>query len=90
MGQDKMRRHAAGAETVGARFRQEIEHAEARGIARADMTLRLTLGDVNKLQRDRSLPVADISFADGVMRFLGVAIDQGGVAESSLHCGELE
>jgi hypothetical protein len=75
---------------VALRFRQEIEHAEARGVARADMTLKLTLGDVNKLRRDRSLPVADISFAGGVMRYLGVAIDQGGVAESSLHCGEME
>jgi hypothetical protein len=54
------------------------------------MTLKLTLSDVNKLQRDRSLPVVDISFAGGVMRYLGVAIDQGGVSESSLYCGELE
>jgi hypothetical protein len=54
------------------------------------MTLKLTLGDVSKLQRDRNLPVDDISFAGGVMRYLGVAVDQGGVAESSLHCSDPE
>jgi hypothetical protein len=85
-----MPRPASSAQTVAVRFRQDIEHAEARGVARVDMTLKLTLGDVNKLRRDRSLPVADISFAGGVMRYLGVAIDQGGVAESSLYCREPE
>jgi len=73
---------------VAVRFRREIEHAEAGGAARADMTLRLTLGDVSKLQRDRNLPVTDISFAGGMMRYLGVAIEQGGVAESSLFRGD--
>ena len=85
-----MPRPAAGAQNVAVRFRQEIEQAEARGIARVDMTLKLTLGDVHKLQRDRSVPIADISFAGDVMRYLGVAIDKGGVVESSLYCGGLE
>jgi hypothetical protein len=90
MGPGKVPRAAAGAQTVAVRFRQEIEQAEARGVVRADMILKLTLNDVNKLQRDGDLPLADISFAGGVMRYLGVAIIQGGVAESSLHCGDLE
>lgn len=66
------------------RFRGQIEAAEAAGIARDDMTLRLTLGDVHLLKRDPGLALADISFAGGVMRFLGVKIEQGGVAESML------
>jgi hypothetical protein len=65
-------------------FRSEIEKAEAEGVAREDMTLRLTLRDVNQLRRDGSLPVADISYADGAMRYLGVKVAQGGVAESVL------
>jgi hypothetical protein len=65
-------------------FRGEIERAEAGGVSRDAMTLHLTLADVSQLRRDRSLPVEDISFAGGVMRYLGVAIVQGGVAESAL------
>ena len=76
----------ARAKTVAVRFRYEIEQAEARGADRAAMMLRLTLGDADKLKRDRDLAITDISFTDGVMRYLGVAIAQGGVAESSLDC----
>jgi len=65
-------------------FRDAIEKAEADGIARADMLLRLTLGDVHKLKRDPDLALADISFAEGTMRFLGVKVEQGGVAASAL------
>lgn len=70
--------------TPGVRFHEQIEKAVAEGADPADMTLRLTLGDVSLLKRDRTLAVADISFAQGVMRFLGVRIEQGGVAESQL------
>jgi hypothetical protein len=70
--------------TPAIRFRSEIERAEADGIPREDMTLRLTLSDVHKLKRDPDLAVADISFGDGVMRFLGVRIEEGGIAESAL------
>jgi len=48
------------------------------------MTLHLTLNDVNQLRRDATLPVADLSFAGGVMRFLGVRVEQGGVSTSVL------
>ena len=71
-------------EPVGNRFRREIEQAEARGADRRTMTLKLTLGDASTLRRDRSLALTDISFGEGGMRYLGVAINQGGVAESSL------
>ena len=47
-------------------FRSQIAAAEADGVRRDDMTLRLTLSDVTALKRDRDLPVADISFAGGV------------------------
>lgn len=66
------------------RFRAEIEKALGEGLAREDLTLRLTLGDVSLLKRDRNLPVADISFAAGAMRFLGVRIEEGGVIRSEL------
>jgi hypothetical protein len=68
-------------------FRSLIEAAEAEGVRKEDMTLRLTLNDVIALKRDRELPVADISFIGGVMRYLGVKIEQGGVAESVLDRG---
>jgi hypothetical protein len=67
------------------RLRNEIEKAEADGVRREDMLLRLTFGDVSQLKRDTSLAVEDISFAGGVMRFLGVRIEQGGVVESVLE-----
>jgi hypothetical protein len=71
--------------SAAAHLRQEIEKAEADGVSRASMTLKLTYGDVHQLKRDPDLPLTDISFADGVMRFLGVKVEQGGVAESSLQ-----
>jgi hypothetical protein len=69
---------------TGAHFRNEIEKAEAAGAVRADMILRLTLSDVSRLRRDRNIAVTDISYVDGVMRFLGVRVDEGGVTTSVL------
>lgn len=78
----------AGRRAVAAvHFRAEIEKAVAEGVAREDMMLRLTLNDVNQLRRDGSLPVSDISYADGVMRYLGVKVEQGGVPQSELARG---
>lgn len=65
-------------------FRSEIEKAEAAGASRDDMLLHLTLSDVSQLRRDRTLALTDINFAGGTMRFLGVKVEQGGVAESVL------
>jgi len=50
------------------------------------MTLKLTFYDHSRLLRDPSLAVADISFAKGVMSYLGVAVTLGGVTESALDC----
>ena len=68
-------------------FRSQIEAAEAEGVDKDDMTLRLTLRDATALKRDRDLPLADISFTGGVMRYLGVKVEQGGVPESVLDRG---
>ncbi|MBW8814356.1 MAG: hypothetical protein JF588_13090 [Caulobacterales bacterium] len=69
------------------RFRTQIEAALAEGVAREDMTLRLTLRDATLLSRDPATPVADISYAGGAMRFLGVKIEKGGVPDSVLDRG---
>ena len=68
----------------GGLFRKQIEAALAEGATVEDLTLRLTHGDVVKLKRDPSIPLADISFAGGVMRFMGVKVEQGGVPASAL------
>ena len=65
-------------------LREKIESAEADGLDRPQMMLRLTHGDVSLLKRDPALALADISFADGVMRFLGVKVEEGGVTVSEL------
>jgi hypothetical protein len=67
-----------------ARFRPQILDAIAAGVALEAMTLRLTLQDANRLARDRNTPVADIRYNDGVMYFLGVKVEAGGVAKSVL------
>lgn len=74
--------------TPDQRFRRQIEAAVAEGVAPEDMTLRLTLRDASRLARDPTTPVADIAYTDGVMRFLGVRVEQGGVPESALDRGE--
>lgn len=66
------------------RFRMAIESAEGEGVARADMVLHLTHRDTAGLKRDRTVPVEDISFAGGVMLFLGVPVVSGGAEESFL------
>lgn len=71
--------------TPGVRFREQIEAAVAEGVAPDDMVLRLTLRDTSLLSRDPAVAVTDISYAGGVMRFLGVRIEKGGVAESVLE-----
>jgi len=65
-------------------FRKAIEAAGAEGLAPDDMVLHLTLRDAHLLKTDRDVPVEDVSFADGGMRFLGVPVIQGGVAVSFL------
>jgi hypothetical protein len=65
-----------------------IEAAEADGVKRAAMTLRMTLRDVSELKRDPKVPMADISYGPDGMKYLGVAVDQGGVTQSTLDRGD--
>lgn len=65
-------------------FRRAIETAEADGLTRTQMVLHLTHRDVHGLKRDPGIPLADISFADGVMHFIGVRIAQDGPSVSFL------
>ncbi|MBV8684842.1 MAG: hypothetical protein JO111_18360 [Caulobacteraceae bacterium] len=71
-------------------FREGIEKAEAAGLARAGMILRLTRADESKLKRDPSLAISDISFSEGTMRFLGVKVELGGVTVSALEHSQPE
>lgn len=76
---------AAPRPTVAMRFRTEIQHAASEGVVLDELALHLTLGDVELLKRDRSLPVADISFTGGTMRYLGVKVVKGDVPASELR-----
>jgi hypothetical protein len=74
--------------TAAEEARLAIEQAEADGVDRADMTLRMTLRDVSELKRDHKVPMADIRYGPDGMRYLGVAVDQGGVTQSILDRGD--
>jgi hypothetical protein len=65
-------------------FRHQIERAEADGLGRGQMTLRVTHADASLLKRDREIAVSDISFNDGEMRFLGVRVEIGTATVSEL------
>ena len=79
------RRRGSAAEEA----RLAIEQAEQDGVARADMTLRMTLRDASEMKRDPKVAMADISYGPDGMRYLGVAVDQGGgVTQSILDRGD--
>ena len=71
--------------SVAERFRTEIASASAEGVDLHNLALHLTLGDVELLKRDRALPVTDISFTGGTMRYLGVKVVKGNVGASELR-----
>ena len=73
--------------TPDSRFRGQISAAVAEGFDPAEMTLRLTYADAAAMARDKVTPIADISYAGGVMRFLGVRVEKGGVDASALDRG---
>ncbi len=77
--------HVPRRPTVAFRFRAEIQQAASQGVSLDQMALHLTLGDAELLKRDRAVPVADISFADGVMTYLGVKILKGDVSVLNLQ-----
>jgi hypothetical protein len=68
----------------GQKFRVAIEQALKDGIDADALQLRLTLGDLSRLKRDRDTPAADIRFEDGEMRYLGVKVVAGDVQTSAL------
>jgi len=75
--------------TAAEEARYAIEQAEADGVARKAMTLRMTLRDASELKRDPKVPMADIAYGPDGMTYLGVAVDQGGgVTQSVLDRGD--
>ena len=81
--------HALAAEGCHVAVVYARSKAEADGVARDAMTLRMTLRDASELKRDPKVAVADITFGEGGMRYLGVAVDQGGgVTQSILDRGD--
>lgn len=70
--------------SVLAELRGAISAAEAQGIARDAMVLRLTHRDDAMLKRSPDVTVDEIAFADGRMRFLGVLVETGEVTVSRL------
>lgn len=82
--QKPARRRGSSAEEA----RLLIEAAEADGVKRSAMTLRMTLRDVSELKRDPKVAMADISYGPDGMKYLGVAVDQGGVTQSTLDRGD--
>ncbi|HEY9218441.1 MAG TPA: hypothetical protein VIO94_10360 [Phenylobacterium sp.] len=75
--------------TVATHFGAAIATAVEEGTPEGDMTLKLTLSDFADLKRDQTIPVADISFRGGEMRFRGVKVTGGGVETSHLDRGAL-
>ncbi len=74
-------------ESPAKRFAREIREAEAAGTALDTLKLRLTLMDASKIKRDSTIALADVSFANGRMRYLGVRVSEGGVRSSELTSG---
>ena len=69
---------------LGQRFKAEIEKATADGAAPSELVLQLTRADASKMKRDPAIPMEDINFADGEMRYLGVRVAEGTVKTSAL------
>ena len=65
-------------------FRSAIDAAIADGFEREKIVLRLTLRDSAALRRNPTVPLEDISYSEGVMRFLGVTVVEGGVEYSEV------
>jgi hypothetical protein len=68
----------------GKKFRTAIEQARLDGVDDSALLLRLTLGDVSRLKRDPTITAAEISFAGGEMRYLGVKVVGGDIDASAL------
>lgn len=65
-------------------IRQWITSADGRGVPRSEMQLHLSQRDISGLKRSSEVRTDEISFADGVMRFLGVEVEAAAATGSSL------
>lgn len=68
-------------------LRQAVAEAEAAGGDRRSMILHLTAGDAALIKRSRDVAADEVRFVDGVMYFLGIRAEIGGVTTSSLQDG---
>jgi hypothetical protein len=68
-------------------IRAVIAEAEARGVKRKNMLLRLTHRDASVLKRSPAVADAEVSFEGGGMSFLGIAVEVGNVTVSELVAG---
>jgi hypothetical protein len=73
-----------GAERVQ-QLRDWVSAAEGDGADKSALVLRLTHRDVATLKRHPSVHSDEIAFAPDGMRFLGVQVAEGGVADSALE-----
>lgn len=64
-------------------IRKWIAKADERGVPRSDMVLHLSNGDMSGLRRSPDVLTAEISFADGVMRFLDIEVVAAPVGAAS-------
>jgi hypothetical protein len=64
--------------------RQWIADADGQGLLRADLQLYLSHRDLSGLKRSPSVRIDEISFSDGMMRFLGVEVVDSASSASRL------
>jgi hypothetical protein len=65
-------------------LRAWIASADVEGVPRSDMQLHLSNRDLSGLKRSPSVQTEEISFLNGVMRFLGVEVVGANTSASRL------
>ena len=65
-------------------LRDAIAKAEAEGISRDTMILRLTFRDESLIKRSPEVGLDEVSFVEGQMRFMGVKVVVGNIPISGL------
>lgn len=69
-----MHAHTSATDGRILQFREWIASAERDGAARSQMQLHLSHRDLSGLKRSPGVQTEEISFLEGVMRFLGVEV----------------